>query len=74
MTFKRKSVNHTGVAMALDLARALDPVLLARDCGVEPDPWQAKLLRSNAPRVLGLCARQTGKSTTTSLIAMATAL
>lgn len=60
--------------MARDVARALDPVLLARDCGVEPDPWQAALLRSDASRMLLLCARQTGKTTTTSLIALHTAI
>lgn len=60
--------------MARDLARALDPVLMARDCGVEPDPWQAALLRSDAKRMLLLCARQTGKTTTTSLIALHTAI
>lgn len=62
------------MSMAGDLARALDPVLLAQDCGIEPDPWQADLLRSTAPRILELAARQVGKTTTTGLIAMATAL
>lgn len=60
--------------MARDLARALDPVLLAQDCGLTPDPWQADLLRSTAPRVLELAARQVGKTTTTGLIALHTAL
>ena len=46
--------------LATDLSRALDPVLFAQDCGLTPDPWQADLLRSTAPRVLELCARQTG--------------
>lgn len=62
------------MSMARDIARALDPVLLARDCGIEPDPWQADLLRSTAPRILELAARQVGKSTTTGLIALDTAL
>lgn len=62
------------MTMALDLARALDPVLLARDAGIEPDPWQAELLRSTAPRILELAARQVGKTTTTGLIALNTAL
>lgn len=60
--------------MARDLARALDPVLLARDCGIEPDDWQANLLRSTARQVLILASRQVGKTTTTGLIALATAL
>jgi hypothetical protein len=62
------------VSMGLDLARALDPVLLARDAGITPDPWQAELLRSTAPRILELAARQVGKTTTTGLIALNTAI
>ena len=34
--------------MARDLARALDPVLFANDCGITPDTWQADLLRSSS--------------------------
>jgi hypothetical protein len=60
--------------MAKDLARALDPALIATDCGLTLDPWQAALMRSTAPRVLLLCARQTGKSTVSGLIALATAV
>src|SRR5215468_6534019 len=61
-------------AMAHDIRRALDPVLIAADCGISLDEWQADLMRSTAPRVLLLCARQTGKSTVSSLIALATAI
>jgi hypothetical protein len=60
--------------MAKDLARALDPALIAADCGLTLDRWQADLMRSTAPRVLLLCARQTGKSTVSGLIALATAV
>lgn len=60
--------------MGVDLARALDPVLLARDCEIEPDPWQAALLRERPRRSLLLCARQTGKSTLTALTALWTAI
>jgi hypothetical protein len=56
--------------MGIDLARALDPVLLARDVGVEPDVWQAELLRNRPRRSLLLCARQSGKSTATALLAL----
>src|SRR6266404_1441669 len=56
--------------LSRDIARMLDPVLMARDCGIEPDGWQADLLRSTAPRALLLCSRQSGKTTTTSLIAL----
>jgi hypothetical protein len=44
------------------------------DAGFDPDPWQADLLRSDAPRVLMLCARQVGKSLAVSVLALKTAL
>lgn len=47
-----------------DLALALDPVRLLRRAGIEPDPWQARLLRSPARQIAMLCSRQSGKSTT----------
>jgi len=50
--------------MARDMARCFDPVLLAEDCGVTPDPWQADLLRTASRRVLMLCSRQSGKTET----------
>jgi hypothetical protein len=52
------------------LARALDPVIFANDCGIMPDTWQAELLRSTARRVLMLCSRQSGKSTATALLSL----
>lgn len=52
-----------------DLACALDPVLFARAAGVTPDPWQADLLRMAPRRGLLLCSRQSGKTTTTGLLA-----
>ena len=62
------------MTLNLDLARHLDPVLLARDCGIEPDPWQQNLLRNNSLRVLMLCARQVGKTETAVCKALWTAL
>jgi hypothetical protein len=62
------------VSLARDLRRALDPTELAIDAGWSPDDWQADLLRSDAPRILLNCARQTGKSTTTAHLAVAEAL
>jgi hypothetical protein len=56
--------------MANDLASALDPVVFARRAGINPDPWQADVLRSDADRMLLNCARQTGKSSTTALLAL----
>jgi Terminase large subunit, T4likevirus-type, N-terminal len=56
--------------MARDLARALDPVLLALDVGIVPDPWQAEVLRERPRRSLLLCSRQSGKTTVTALTAL----
>lgn len=61
-------------AIAADLARALDPVLLAAQAGILPDPWQASVLRSASARLLLNCSRQSGKSTITSVLAVHTAL
>ncbi len=46
-----------------DLIRALDPVRMARDAGIDLDPWQAQLARSQSQRILVNCSRQSGKST-----------
>lgn len=62
------------VAVASDLALALDPVLLAERLGLEPDPWQSEALRSPARRQILLCGRQTGKSTVSSVKAAHTAV
>jgi hypothetical protein len=61
-------------SLDLDLAAALDPVLLARAAGLEPDPWQATVLRSPADRFLLNCCRQSGKSTTSGVLGVHTAL
>lgn len=60
--------------LASDLALALDPVLLMSAVGLGPDPWQEELLRTQARRLLLLCARQSGKSTTTAVMALHEAL
>ena len=62
------------MSMARDLARALDPALIAYDAGITPDPWQAELLRARPRRSLLLCSRQSGKSTVTALTALDTAI
>jgi hypothetical protein len=62
------------VRVASDLALALDRVAFARALGLEPDPWQERLLRSTSDRVLLNCSRQSGKSTMTGLIALHRAL
>jgi Terminase large subunit, T4likevirus-type, N-terminal len=60
--------------VATDLCMALDPVELARVAGLEPDPWQAELLRSDSPRILLNCSRQSGKSLAVALLATHTAI
>lgn len=57
-----------------DLRLALNPVAFARTVGLDPDPWQADVLRSDAQRLLLLCSRQAGKSTTTGILALHTAI
>jgi hypothetical protein len=51
-------------------AVANDPVELARRASIEPDAWQAEVLRSKARQTILLCSRQAGKSTVTSLLAL----
>jgi hypothetical protein len=61
--------------VAQDLALALDRVAFARAVGIEePDDWQTKLLRSESSRVLLNCCRQSGKSTTSAVLALHRAL
>src|SRR5215472_5706229 len=61
--------------LGLDLAHGLDAVAFAEDrLGFHPDLWQANLLRSTAPWLLLNCSRQSGKSTTTAVLALHTAL
>jgi len=58
----------------VDLAAALDPVVLARLAGLEPDAWQVDVLRSGAPRVALNCCRQAGKSTIAAVLGVHRAL
>lgn len=51
-----------------------DPALLMADAGMPPDPWQAEFLRSSDPLNLILCARQVGKSSVVSIVALHEAL
>ncbi len=57
------------MSIAPDLAAALDPVVLSQRAGIDPDPWQADVLRSASRQMLLNCARQTGKSTTVATLA-----
>jgi hypothetical protein len=62
------------VSLSRDFARALDPCILARDCGIEPDAIQSQLLTTTARKALVCCCRQWGKSTTTAIVALHEAL
>ena len=57
-----------------DLLKALDPVAFSRSIGIEPDPWQADVLRAEGKRLILNCCRQSGKSTTTATKALHRAL
>ncbi|HWQ65363.1 MAG TPA: terminase large subunit [Methanospirillum sp.] len=58
-----------------DLRYALDPVAFAREiCKKPPDPWQAQLLMGTSKRILLNCSRQSGKSTTSAILALHRAL
>lgn len=56
------------------LAMAVDPVQIALKGGIEPDPWQADVLRTNAREILLNVTRQGGKSTISSVLALHEAL
>lgn len=51
-----------------------DPVTFARSIGFNPDPWQEGILLGRGKRVLLNCCRQSGKSSTTAIVALHTAL
>lgn len=57
-----------------DMLLALDPVAFSRHIGIDPDPWQAEVLKYDGDRLLLNCCRQAGKSTTTATKALHTAV
>ena len=58
-----------------DLTLALDPArLFRRVVGGVPDPWQTRVLRSEARQIILNNARQSGKSTSTAALTLRTAL
>ncbi len=62
-------------SLRTDLAFALDPArLFTAAIGSAPDPWQANVLRSPSRQIILNCSRQAGKSTTTALLTLHTAL
>lgn len=56
--------------LAHDLNLALDPVAFAYELGFIPDAWQENVLRWTGKRLLMNCCRQSGKSTTASMLAL----
>ncbi|MGP9581040.1 MULTISPECIES: phage terminase large subunit [unclassified Brachybacterium] len=62
------------MTLAMSMAEALDPVRFAAGRGFDAEEWQERLLRSSSRRALVLCARQVGKTQTTSLKALHAAL
>jgi hypothetical protein len=52
----------------------LDRTAVMRRAGMEPDPWQAQVLRSSARQLLLLASRQAGKSTVVAALALLTAV
>jgi len=60
--------------LASRIAEALDPVAFAERLGINPDAWQAEILRSNAKRIIINCGRQTGKSTVAAILGLHTAI
>ena len=62
------------MAIATDLALALDPARLLQSIGMTPDLWQERALRSGAQRLVLNCCRQSGKSTLAAVLAVHKAL
>src|SRR5262245_47026217 len=52
---------------ASPMSSAID---MARQIGIEPDPWQERVLRSEKRQFLLLASRQSGKSMTSALLAL----
>lgn len=52
----------------------LEPGILLRLAGLASDPWQLQVLGSPAARMILLCSRQVGKSTTAAALALLTAI
>ncbi len=68
----RIQARETQAAGPLARLRA-DPARILSDAGMEPDPWQAELLRSSWSRAMLCCSRQSGKSQVAAAIALQTA-
>jgi hypothetical protein len=51
-----------------------DPTYMMVKAGMQPDPWQANLLRSRCTQTAVVCCRQSGKSTAAAALSLRTAL
>jgi Terminase large subunit, T4likevirus-type, N-terminal len=60
--------------LAENWAKRFHPVALAHSAGIDLDAWQERMVSSPASRLLLNCSRQVGKSTTTAVLAIYTAL
>ena len=60
--------------MAADISRALDPVLLAHDCGIVCDPWQAGSSAATAKADAPAVQSASGQEPVSALLALHTAL
>src|SRR4051812_13721649 len=58
------------LTLTRDLVLALDAAAFARAAGFEPDPWQETVLANPPRRGLLNCSRQSGKTTTVSILAL----
>jgi len=61
-------------SLASSLALALDPVRWAKSKSIDPDPWQADVLRCADKKILLNCSRQSGKSLIAAVIGTHTAI
>jgi hypothetical protein len=60
--------------MLNDMLMSLDPDSFADAVGLKLDDWQSRLLVSTSRKVIMLCSRQAGKSTTAALLALHSAV
>ena len=61
-------------SIAHDLAYALDPACFAQAANICLDPWQSDVVRSNDSQILLNCHRQGGKSPSTGVLAVHSAI
>jgi hypothetical protein len=65
---------RTGRTSPLLATLRADPAQILVQAGMQPDPWQEKILRAPSRRMMFLCSRQAGKSQTAAALALRDAL